>query len=397
MEAKPGALVLGAFLAALLVACSGGDQPGTPDIDEATQPLARRDVPEKYRGFTSELYAVDENWMCRPDIPAPVNDCLRPNLDTTVIHSDGRLTVVPSLAVVDAPVDCFYIYPTIPGSTGATPNDLDMAADKRGEVAVLTSQFARFREVCNVYAPLYRQVRLSAFGTAEGAAASALAYGDVRDAFKHYMAHFNQGRPFILIGHSQGAGHLNALIRQEIDPDPDLRSRMVSAYLIGGRVGVPPGEVVGGDFQNIPLCQRADQTGCVVAYVSYAASAPPGPTDLFGRTSGGTISACVNPAAPSGGKAPLTNYASATGIRAPGGQTITTPYVSMPGVAVGECVQRGGFTYLEIGVAENDPRDGTQVVRHVAGWGLHLSEVNLTMGDLLELVRTQSKAFRWGQ
>jgi hypothetical protein len=296
--------------------------------------------------------------------------------------------------VAEALVDCFYIYPTIPGSTGATPNDLDMAADKRGEVGVLTSQFARFREVCNAYAPLYRQVRLSAIGTAEGSAAGVLAYGDVRDAFKYYMAHFNQGRPFILIGHSQGAAHLSVLLRQEFDHDPDLRSRLVAAYLIGGRVGVPPGQVAGGDFQNTPLCESAQQTGCIVAYVAYAASAPPSGGDRFGRTVGGTVSGCVNPASLSGGQAGLVNYSAGAGVATPEGQPLTTPYVSLPGALVARCVQRDGFTYLEVDAVQGDARTGGQLIRNLPGWGLHLSEVSLTMGSLLDLVKSQSDAYQ---
>ena len=74
---------------------------------------------------------------------------------------------------------------------------------------------------------------------------------------------------------------LTQLIASEIDPNPDVRGRLVSALLLGGNVTVAAGQDVGGDFQNIPACRSADQTGCVVAYSSFI---EPPPTDsAFGR------------------------------------------------------------------------------------------------------------------
>ncbi len=396
-------LAAAALVAAIAIACSGGGgspaQPATVSSPPSTPDAAIQagSVPAKYRDFKSDTYAKAENWMCRPDLVTAENDCLKANLDTTVIAADGRVSVVKSVPVSDAPIDCFYVYPTVPVDVaGGGANDLAMAADKRGEVAVLNFQFARFREVCNAYAPLYRQLKLSAFASAGAAQGLQLAYGDVRDAFAYYMAHFNKGKPFILIGHSQGAMHLTALLREEFDKDPDMRSRLVAAYIIGGRVGVPEGREVGGDLENIPLCRKADQTGCVVTYASFAASdPPPGASAIFGRTIGGAIAGCVNPAALDGGKAPLSNYLASAGIAAPNGQAITTPWVSLPNAVAAECVRRNGYSYLEISAAplQGDARNTGQMVRSVPGWGLHLTEVNLTMGNLLDLVKSQGRAF----
>jgi Protein of unknown function (DUF3089) len=69
----------------------------------------------------------------------------------------------------------------------------------------------------------------------------------------------------VLVGHSQGAGLLNRLIAEEIDDEPLLRDRLVSAYLLGSTVAVPEGDVAGGAFDNVPPCEADDQTGCVVS------------------------------------------------------------------------------------------------------------------------------------
>ena len=103
-----------------------------------------------------------------------------------------------------------------------------------------------------------------------------------------------------VVGHSQGAGILRRLVAEEVDGEPALRARMVSALLIGTAVEVPEGEVVGGTFDEVPLCEASDQLACVVSYATFPADDPPGPDARFGRTDEeGLRVACVNPAAQS--------------------------------------------------------------------------------------------------
>ncbi|MGG7382303.1 DUF3089 domain-containing protein, partial [Escherichia coli] len=68
------------------------------------------------------------------------------------------------------------------------------------------------------------------------------AYGDVRRAFRAFLRRIGRHRGFVLIGHSQGAFHLQRLVRREIDRNPGLRRRMVSAVLLGGDVTVRKGK-----------------------------------------------------------------------------------------------------------------------------------------------------------
>ena len=136
-------------------------------------------------------------------------------------------------AAPGAPIDCFYVYPTV--STDPTPNS-DMIVDA-AELNVVRQQFARFASACRPYAPLYRQVTLAglrarlAAGSAGAALAQGRAYDDVRDAWDDYLEHDNQGRGFVLVGHSQGSYILAELIRREIDGKP-VQARMVSAILL---------------------------------------------------------------------------------------------------------------------------------------------------------------------
>jgi hypothetical protein len=235
-----------------------------------------------------------------------------------------------------------------------------------------------------------------------------LAYGDVAAAFHYYLDHYNRGRPYVLIGHSQGTIHLTRLLASEIENGP-AAGRLLSALLIGFAVEVPPGAAVGGTLHRTPLCTSAGQTGCVVTYMSFRADRPPPPDALLGRaTHPGMTAGCTNPAALGGGSAPLDSiwYAGPTRF---GGPVITwssagpppANYLHTNGLVSGECRHDGQAGWLAITV-HPDPADartdaipgdvyfGTTLV---PGWGLHLCDTAYAMGDLLRVVAAQRDAW----
>src|SRR5215467_4302349 len=198
-------------------------------------------------------YSKAESWLCRPGR----QDACTVDLTTTVVAADGKLTRESWTADPNAPIDCFYVYPTV--STDPTPNS-DMNPDP-AELNVVRTQFARFASKCRPYAPMYRQITLAGLrrslvtgGTPPWGVGDQ--YNDVRDAWNYYLQHDNQGRGVVLIGHSQGSFILIELMRNEIDSKP-VQSRIVSAILLGTTVAVPKGKDVGGTFKNMPICHAA--------------------------------------------------------------------------------------------------------------------------------------------
>jgi hypothetical protein len=212
----------------------------------------------------------------------------------------------------------------------------------------------------------------------------------------------------VLVGHSQGSIHLMQLLAREIEGRPEAE-RMLSAMLIGYSVEVPEGQAVGGSFSRTPLCTRLGQTGCVISYVSFRAESPPAPGSLFGRAARpGMTVACTNPASLAGGSAPLDSYwytgPSLTSTQNPIAWSSQgappTPFLRTEGLASAACVNRGPVGYLAVTV-NSDPGDartdripgdvmiGGQVQ---PGWGLHLADVNLALGDLLRVVEAQRDA-----
>jgi len=354
-------------------------------------------------------YSDAKSWLCRPG----GKDACAIDHSTTVVTADGKLTKEPWTADPNAPIDCFYVYPTI--STDPTPNS-DMTADP-AEVNVIKQQFARFASKCKPYAPLYRQVTLVGLRRmlAPGAAVTldqGLQYDDVKDAWNSYLKNDNRGRGVVVVAHSQGSFILNRLIRDEIDGKP-IQSKLVSAILLGTTIAVPKGKDVGGSFQHVPLCHAATQTGCVITYASFRSTIPPPANTLFGKVPDANMAAaCTNPAALAGGSGALRAYLDKTGrtitSNAPAKpwvtpeQPIETPWVSVPGLLTAKCASNDNASgYLEVTV-HGDPADprvddivgdigvGTNVL---ANWGLHLIDVNLSMGNLLDIVGQQTKSY----
>jgi hypothetical protein len=392
-------------LALVGLACTAGES--ADDGATATTVATGSRPLDRYADYESINYDDPTHWVCRPD----GDDICQTSLDTTVIGPDGTLTVEPFEPALDPAVDCFYVYPTI--SRDQTPvSDWEASPEEEG-YAVL-NQAARLRSVCRVFAPVYRQATLTALvgslaGTNAAGSATSDPYDDVLDAFRTYMAEDNGGRGFVLVGHSQGAWFLGRLMAEEIDTSPDVRELFVSAFLAGSSVTVPDGADVGGQFQHIPLCRSDEQTGCVVTWSSFRSTDPPPATAYFGRPSVGEgVAGCTNPAALGGGAAPLQAYFPASRSASilaslgtatsddqwvdPSAGAITTPFVALPGLVEGECVASEGFNYLAVTVV---PDDGGPRVDDIGGdltpeWGLHLVDVSLVMGDMVDLIRSQS-------
>ena len=351
-----------------------------------------KEAENPYNGYTSELYDGQQNWLCRPDIEGQADICNR-DLSTTIVFADGSTQLEEVPAATDKPIDCFYVYPTV--SEDSTDNaDLQPGA----EIGVTFIQAARYREVCRMYAPLYRQTTVAALfsGKYDDPEISGIAYGDVLDAFKQFIAS-SSGRGFILIGHSQGSTHLIRLIQEEIEAEPYLTDRMIAAHLMGMTVALPNDAEVGATFTSTPPCTFDDDINCFVNYVSFRETAPPIPGQaFFGLTaSDDTRAACTHPVDLGAGRLALDSIFSVAQLQPYSdpalNETITTTFVKLPGLFEGECIEQDGKGYLAITI-NGDPDDPRvdDVEDFLPGWGLHLIDSPLAQGDMVRLAQKQA-------
>jgi Protein of unknown function (DUF3089) len=342
-------------------------------------------------------------WLCKPG--AADNPC-EPGLKTTLFSPAGERLGVRNVKEKERrKVDCFYVYPTVSDDEG-TNSDRKIDPEER---SIALYQAARYSQYCRVFAPMYRQVTLSALFSGEpiSGEAAATAYGDVLRAWRVYLRRHNDGRGIVLLGHSQGTVVLRALAAAEIDGDRGLRRRLVSAILLGGNVLVEEGRDVGGDFKRIPACERADQLGCVIAFSTFDEPVPEDarfgrPTGFFGGDPATRDVLCTNPSALRGGKAPLRTivpsepFAPGTTIGFATEATglprfdVRTPFVEIVGGYVGRCSSADDADVLQI-----RPAGGAPDLNPVpdASWGLHLVDANIALGGLVDLVRKQSREF----
>lgn len=214
-----------------------GTNKGPRSFDPATAPVA----PD---------YSNADHWSALPF-----------RLDEADALPKGEVWISDSLKSADV----FYIYPTIYNKRKNWNADInDSKLNKRIDTKPVHFQASVFNESCRVYAPRYRQSHAAVFfddSNADGNKALNLAYADVKSAFEYYLEHYNDGRPIIIAGHSQGSWHTRKLLQEYFDTTA-LKHQLVAAYIIGYTIREDM-------YKNLRLCNDPEATGCFVSWMSY--------------------------------------------------------------------------------------------------------------------------------
>ena len=323
-----------------------GLEPGPACLLPVVAALFVAAAPAAAQAPTPVNYASPASWLC---LPGRADTCATP-LPTTALNPDGYGATGLSTVAKNPKVDCFIIYPTVSRDAGMNS---DLRPGDGEEKASIATQFARLSGVCRPFAPIYRSMTLGAVTAAatggDVTIPAAIAYGDVRAAWKNYLATRNQGRPFVLVGHSQGSLMLQQLLARDIEGRPEAK-RMKLAILPGFNVMVPQGKRVGGTFKSTPLCAAPGETGCVMSWVSFRERNAPPAGALFGiADQPGMTVGCTNPGRPGAtGWVPLDSYwYSRSSLPVPGGPISwsaegapKTPYLRTEGLVSARCVKR---------------------------------------------------------
>ncbi|MGI8705802.1 MAG: DUF3089 domain-containing protein [Sphingomicrobium sp.] len=343
-------------------------------------------------------YDRPQRWLC---LPGRKDVCSTP-LATTALSASGYGSTGLSRVAKEPPVDCFYIYPTVSSDKGLNS---DLAT--REEVGATQAQFARFASVCRPFAPIYRQMTLGAVAAAavgtDVRRPAQLAYSDIAIAWRTYLANHNQGRPFVLIGHSQGALMLQELIKGEIEGKP-IAKQMVRAIIPGFNLYVPQGKRVGGTFKSTPLCASETERGCAMSWVSFRENNAPPERAMFGWAAApGMTVGCTNPARPgSTNWERLDSYwYTRSTYPIPGGPIRwssegppPTPYVRTEDLVAARCINVGPLGYLSVRTIQNPGGKRTNQIggevgmlgMFIPGWGMHLADMSIAQGDLIRQI-----------
>ncbi|MBR1628111.1 MAG: DUF3089 domain-containing protein [Lachnospiraceae bacterium] len=166
-------------------------------------------------------------------------------------------------------VDTVYIYPTV--FIDASPDvpriaPIDNASMRAGAEKMYQDQATAFEKYTNVFAPYYRQSNLIAITGKAGAELEAFQMQeqrtDIYGVLDYYFKHYNQGRPFIIAGHSQGSIMTKIVLGEYMQQHPEYYKRMVAAYIIGFSVTK--------DFLTehpyLKFAKGADDTGVIVSW-----------------------------------------------------------------------------------------------------------------------------------
>ncbi|MEA3081040.1 MAG: hypothetical protein QOD54_708 [Sphingomonadales bacterium] len=205
-------------------------------------------------------YRTRESWIARPDLPGNPADWLPQGLTPSS---------KPESAV-------FYIHPTTYLDRDRWNAPIDVGGDTEfRRTLFVQSQASAFNQIGEIWAPRYRQAAYGAFLLKSDDAEKALdlAYRDVTAAFDQFVREAGN-RPIILAGHSQGALHLERLLKEKVAGQP-IAKRVVAAYVVGWPISTTADLAALG----LPACTSRDQAGCILSWMTFGD--PPNPDFIF--------------------------------------------------------------------------------------------------------------------
>ena len=168
----------------------------------------------------------------------------------------------------DKPVDIFFVCPTVyAGAEGIFNMAMDDEATKASFLGAINMEKGIYDESGRFFAPYYRQAGLNVYALPEEEREPylALAYEDVRAAFSYYLEHYNDSRPIVLAGFSQGADMCIRLLK-DFFADEEVNGLLVACYAIGWRITEEELE----EYPHLRFAAGENDTGVIIAFNSEA-------------------------------------------------------------------------------------------------------------------------------
>lgn len=242
--------------------------PSNPSFAQFKQHLPQGEWP----GFVGSKtpsppdYSKLEHWAAHP---------FKKDYSDTIPNSKRLGKQMEILPADSTQADVFFLYPTLYKKNGKPPYfwNADIEDDSLNQEigeSTLRFQASIFNAAGRIFAPRYRQAHLKAFFTNDTLSATRAfdtAFHDLCVAFEYYLNHFNNGRPFIIAGHSQGSLHGAYLLKKYVD-GKELQHRLVAAFLPGMALPLD-------SFKTLEPCHKPNDLACIASWATYAPNAKP--------------------------------------------------------------------------------------------------------------------------
>ncbi len=167
-----------------------------------------------------------------------------------------------------AAADVFFICPTVYGGEAARFNmSLDDTAVKGDFLRATNMEKGIYDQQTRFFAPYYQQAGLNVYELPieEREPYLSVAYEDIKDAFAYYLERYNEGRPIILAGFSQGAD-MSIRLLKDCFADEEVNDLLVACYAIGWSIT----EAELAEFPHLRFATGEADTGVIVSFNSEA-------------------------------------------------------------------------------------------------------------------------------
>ena len=196
-------------------------------------------------------YSMDSSWLSLP---------------TYVDEADLSPAGIKSINNGNAKFDVFYVHGTgfISPDAWTSPLKGNSSTQNNSKFS-LANEASIFNSCCNIFAPHYREANLFSFfnlSKKESNNILDLVYEDIRAAFFNFIDHRNDGRPFFIVGHSQGSQLIKRLL-SELNEFPDVTQHLIAVYSLGDAFSPLSQEYVD-SITYLDICKTPTATRCLI-------------------------------------------------------------------------------------------------------------------------------------
>jgi len=176
----------------------------------------------------------------------------------------------------DKAVDVFFIYPTVAMTTENEDGFASIEEMRDMAYVIRLCQTSAYEDACNVYMPFYRQTAMTLADKCNKDNATYLnlinnskAYLDIVAALDYYFDNYNNGKPFVLAGHSQGSAMLVNVLTHYMQEHKEYLNRMVAAYVLG----FAPSQDIFNEETGLKFAEKEDDTNVVISFTTEGSTA----------------------------------------------------------------------------------------------------------------------------